>query len=169
MHAIADAFTELVEETEVMYDEGRHGLNGSAVPISLDRDGFGSLTIGVAISQIGGEQLAFVLDVARRYELDVREEDRWLRLSPQVIEADELTADEPGHIVSAARGRIALLWHPDSPGMRVPVRLTWWRRRPSGFATLGDTLHYYAARELVNAARPIKDSVSEEDYADEWD
>lgn len=45
--------------------------------------------------------------------------------------------------------RVVLLWHPDSPGMRVPVRLTWWRWRPSGFATLGDTLRYYKARELV--------------------
>lgn len=37
--------------------------------------------------------------------------------------------------------------------MRVPVRLTWWRRRPSGCATLGDTLRYYRALDLVNATR----------------
>lgn len=51
------------------------------------------------------------------------------------------------------RPRITLLWHPDSPGMRVPVRLTWYRRRPSGFATIGDTLRYHRARALVEAAR----------------
>ncbi len=90
-NVIADAFTELVEEDEVMYDEERHGLNGGAVPVSLDRDGFGSLTIGVAVSQISGEQLAFVLDVARRHDLDVREEDRWLRLAPKLVATDETT------------------------------------------------------------------------------
>lgn len=53
------------------------------------------------------------------------------------------------------RPRIELLWHPESPGMRVPVRLTWYRRRPSGFATINDTLRYYSAVELVGAHRSI--------------
>lgn len=49
------------------------------------------------------------------------------------------------------RDRVVLLWHPDSPGIRVPVRLTWWRFRPSGFATISDVLRYYRARDLVEA------------------
>lgn len=47
--------------------------------------------------------------------------------------------------------RVVLLWHPESPGVRVPVRLTWWRRRRSGFATSGDVLRYYRAVELAGA------------------
>ena len=44
-----------------------------------------------------------------------------------------------------------LLWHPDSPGVRVPVI----RNRlqmllyPKYFATLGEALKYYKAIELV--------------------
>lgn len=52
----------------------------------------------------------------------------------------------------AKRPKFLLLWHPDSPGMKVPVRRRWLRRR-SDFATLADLGRYYAARELVDAMR----------------
>ena len=40
---------------------------------------------------------------------------------------------------------ILVLWHPDSPGMRVPVRRSWLGRlfKPADFATLGEVLAYY--------------------------
>lgn len=47
------------------------------------------------------------------------------------------------------RREIRLLWHPDSPGMRVPVRVWPWSRRE--FATLTETLRYYRALALVRA------------------
>lgn len=47
--------------------------------------------------------------------------------------------------------RVRLLWHPESPGMRVPVRTLWFRRRD--FATLSEVLRYYRAVELVEALR----------------
>lgn len=44
-----------------------------------------------------------------------------------------------------------LLWHPDSPGMRVPVMRGWLGRllKPAEFATAGEVLAYYQALELV--------------------
>jgi hypothetical protein len=45
--------------------------------------------------------------------------------------------------------RMMLLWHPDSPGMRVWARVPWWRVRSArrwGFATIGDAL-LWARRE----------------------
>ena len=36
------------------------------------------------------------------------------------------------------------LWHPDSPGMRVPTRRSWLGRvfKPAHFATLGETISF---------------------------
>jgi hypothetical protein len=50
---------------------------------------------------------------------------------------------------------ITLLWHPDSPGMRVPVRRSWLGRlfKPVEFATVGEVLTYYRALELVQCER----------------
>lgn len=42
-----------------------------------------------------------------------------------------------------------LLWHPESPGMRIPVVRSWWQKLvyPEDFAILGEVLKYYAYRE----------------------
>jgi hypothetical protein len=52
---------------------------------------------------------------------------------------------------------ITMLWHPDSPGIRVPVRRGWLGRlfKPSEFATPGEVLAYYRAYELVAVARGV--------------
>jgi len=38
-----------------------------------------------------------------------------------------------------------LLFHPESPGMRIPVVRNWWQRLlyPKDFATLSEVLFYY--------------------------
>jgi hypothetical protein len=61
----------------------------------------------------------------------------------------------PDSIFAFFRSRVVVLWHPDSPGMHVPARLAWWRKRPSGFATPGDVLRYYRACDLVEAMRRV--------------
>ena len=95
MDAIRGAFTELLDDEATLLDPDQRGYAGAAVPLSLDRDEFGQISIGVFLSEIDGAQLSYVLGVARRHELEVREESRWLRLSPQLIATDEETADEP--------------------------------------------------------------------------
>lgn len=48
-----------------------------------------------------------------------------------------------------------VLWHPDSPGMRVPVVRTWWQRLiyPTDFATIGESLKYYKYEEAFKMMR----------------
>lgn len=94
MHAIG-AFTELVDDESILFDPEQIGYCGAAVSVSLDRDEFGQMTIGVQLKEIDGGQLSYVLEVARRHELEVREEAGWLRLSPQLIATAGETADEP--------------------------------------------------------------------------
>jgi hypothetical protein len=95
MDAIRDAFTELLDDESTLLDADQRGYAGAAVPISLDRDEFGQVSIGVFLSEIDGAQLSYVLGVARRHELEVREESRWLRLSPQLIATEDETVNEP--------------------------------------------------------------------------
>ncbi len=72
---MAAAFGDLTEEG-VLSDPDR-----LAVRISLDRDTFANLSIGVQLKEIKGEKLFNVLAVARKYKFEVREENGWLRLS----------------------------------------------------------------------------------------
>ena len=53
---------------------------------------------------------------------------------------------------------ILLLWDPESPGMRVPVRRGFFGRlfKPSDFATISECLAYYRALRLVR--RPYERS-----------
>ncbi len=95
MQAIKDAFTELLEDANLLRDPSEEGYAGSSVAISLDRDDFSVLDIGVRLKEISGEQLAYVLEVAERHGLQVRELQGWLRLSlSDPIDPME-TADEP--------------------------------------------------------------------------
>ena len=52
--------------------------------------------------------------------------------------------------------QLMLLWHPDSPGMRVPVRRGWIGRllKPAEFATFGEVLAFYRALDLANYKPP---------------
>lgn len=95
MDSIRDAFTELLKDESTLLDAGQRGYAGAAVPLSLDRDEFGQVSIGVFLHEIDGGQLAYVLDVARRHELEVREDARWLRLSPQLIATADDEEREP--------------------------------------------------------------------------
>lgn len=88
MDVISQAFAELQADTTSLFDTEQAGYFGAAVAVSLDRDNLGSVSISVQLKEIDGGQLAFVLEVARRYELDVREESGWLRLSPHFIATD---------------------------------------------------------------------------------
>lgn len=94
MEVISAAFAELQADTDSLLDASQVGYFGAAVAISLDRDSFGRASINVKLKEIDGGQLSYVLDVARRYELDVREENGWLNLSPQLIETEEKAEDE---------------------------------------------------------------------------
>lgn len=100
MHVIGDAFTELVDDETILFDPEQRGYYGAAVALSLDRDSLGQLSIGVCLKEVDGGQLSHVLEVARRHELEVREEQGWLRLSPQLIATDDETADKPEEAVA---------------------------------------------------------------------
>lgn len=100
MHMIGDAFTELVDDETTLFDPDQRCYPACAVPLSLDRDEFGQLTIGVFLKEVAGGQLSFVLEVARRHELEVREEGGWLRLSPQLIATEDDADREPAEAVA---------------------------------------------------------------------
>lgn len=42
------------------------------------------------------------------------------------------------------RKKVKLVWHPESPGMKMMVFRNWWQRlwRPKNFATLGEALRH---------------------------
>lgn len=48
---------------------------------------------------------------------------------------------------------VQILWHPESPGMRVYVIRNWWQKLfyPEEFATLGESIKYSDAIKLVRA------------------
>ena len=50
------------------------------------------------------------------------------------------------------RGQMVTAWHPDSPGARVTVWRSWWRRKSVPFATLSEVLRSY--RPTFDATRP---------------
>lgn len=88
-------FEELVEDTSTLYDPEQKGYFGAAVTVQIERDSLGSPSVDVKLAQIEGSQLQFVLNVARKYELEVREESGWLRLSAHLNSDDMETEDEP--------------------------------------------------------------------------
>jgi hypothetical protein len=89
------AFTELVEDTTALSDPAliEDDQPYAAVTVSMERDSSGYFYIDVKLRQIEGSQLAFVLSVARKYELEAREEEGWLRLSRHFTSED--FAEEP--------------------------------------------------------------------------
>lgn len=101
MGVISAAFAELQADTDCLLDPTQIGYFGAAVAISLDRDNNGKTSINVHLKAIDGGQLSYVLDVARRYELDVREENGWLNLSPHLVETDETADDEVEETVAS--------------------------------------------------------------------
>lgn len=88
------AYGELIEDKTVLYDPDE-SHSRRAVVVQLERDGWGDFHIDVALNQIDAAQLGFVLAVARRYELDAREEAGWLRLSRHYNDSDGEEAEEP--------------------------------------------------------------------------
>jgi hypothetical protein len=101
METIHEAFNELVQDETVLCDPSNKGYSHAAVTVHLERDNFGSYSIDVTLKEIDGAQLAFVLDVARRHELEVREESGWLRLSPHLTSADLEDAEVEPEAVTA--------------------------------------------------------------------
>lgn len=89
------AFEELVEDTTALRDPEMDGHHGSSVRVQIERDSFGSPSVDVALAGIEGSQLAFVLGVARKYELDAREERGWLRLTAHPTFGDVEDEDAP--------------------------------------------------------------------------
>lgn len=53
---------------------------------------------------------------------------------------------------------IKLVWHPESPGMKMFVYRTWWQRlwRPKDFATLGEVLRHADKKLSLLDEREIK-------------
>lgn len=51
-----------------------------------------------------------------------------------------------------------VLWHPESPGVRVPVVRSWWQRLfyPRKFATISEVLRHYAYQDALKAMKGAK-------------
>lgn len=92
--SVRSAYTEIVEDTTVLWDPDAKDSR-AAVVVQLERDQWGEFHVDVALEQIDGAQLSFVLGVARRHELDVHEDRGWLRLGRHYNDSDDESADEP--------------------------------------------------------------------------
>lgn len=91
---VLSAYLELVRDAKVLFDPDQDGYCGAAVYVDLTRDNTGASSINVALKNIAGAQLAFVLSVARRYELEAREEGGCLNLRHLVyVEAESAERD----------------------------------------------------------------------------
>ena len=88
MRVAIAAFEDLVGDTDILFDPDMGGHANAAVVVQIERDSFGSPNVDVSVAGLDGAQIAFVLDVARRHELNVREERGWLRLQPHYSSAD---------------------------------------------------------------------------------
>lgn len=96
---IMAAYDELVADTTYLRDpEARHPT--SAVVVQAERDGWGEFHVDVSLREIEGSQLQFVLNIARRYELDVHEMNGWLRLGRHYNDTD--VEDDPEPALEAA-------------------------------------------------------------------
>jgi hypothetical protein len=100
MDTMLAAFTELVEDKTVLWDPDLTSPH-AAVVASLDRTGWGHFEINVSLKVIEGSQLAFVLAVARKYELEVREENGWLTLSRHLTSDDLEEEPEPAEAAAS--------------------------------------------------------------------
>jgi hypothetical protein len=88
MEVLIAAFRELVDDTMALHDPEQDGYVGAAIHVTLERRNDGGDEINVHLKQIAASQLAFVLSVARKYELEAREENGWLTLRPHLISSD---------------------------------------------------------------------------------
>jgi hypothetical protein len=93
---VFQAFEEIVRDQKTLYDPEQEGFVGAAIHADLTREWTGSFCINVELKNIDGAQLAFVLDVARRYELQAREEEHYLTLRPHLIAVEEDEAERRG-------------------------------------------------------------------------
>lgn len=85
---IVQAYLEIVADTTTLW-EPEYPSPRAAVVAQLERDGWGAFHADVNLDEIEGSQLAFVLAVARKWELDAREERGWLRLSRHYNDTDD--------------------------------------------------------------------------------
>jgi hypothetical protein len=90
---IVQAYLEIVSDTTVLWDPDVESPR-AAVVVQLERDGWGSFHADVNLNEIEGSQLAFVLAVARKWELEAREERGWLRLARHYNDSD-IDEEEP--------------------------------------------------------------------------
>lgn len=95
------AFEEIVRDRKTLYDPEQDGYVDAAIYADLTRENTGSFCINVGLKQIDGAQIAFVLDIARRYELEAREESRYLTLRPHLIAVEEDEAEVEPEAVTA--------------------------------------------------------------------
>lgn len=86
---LMEAFNEIVRDKTTLLDPDALGYASAAIYADLTRESTGSFCVNVGLTQIDGAQLAFVLDVARRYELEAREERGYLCLRPHLIPTEE--------------------------------------------------------------------------------
>lgn len=98
---VLSAYLELAGDTDLLFDQEQDGYVGAAVYVDLTRDNTGASSINVALKNIDGAQVAFVLDVARRYELEAREEGGYLNLRPHLIYAENGDAEREPEAVEA--------------------------------------------------------------------
>ena len=95
------AYNDLVDDTTVLYDESLAGEPWAAIHVNLERDNSGDFYVDVKLRSLDGAQIAFVLNVARRYELDVREEEGWLHLTRH-LNMNDAETDEDAPVLSEA-------------------------------------------------------------------
>jgi hypothetical protein len=98
---VLSAYLELARDTKLLYDPGEDGYVGAAVYVDLARDNTGASSINVALKNIDGAQVAFVLDVARRYELEASEENGYLNLRPHLVFVEETDGEREPEAVEA--------------------------------------------------------------------
>lgn len=95
------AYLELVSDASVLYDPDQDGYVGAAVYVDLTRENTGASAINVSLKNIDGAQVAFVLAVGRRYELEAREEGGYLTLRQHLIYVEEGEGDREPEAIEA--------------------------------------------------------------------
>lgn len=74
--------------SDLIHDKTVDGEYSGHIPVDLSHDCWGGFHIDVPIHGLESGQIKFVLGVAHRHELECREEEGYLRLSPHLTMTD---------------------------------------------------------------------------------
>ena len=87
MELMIAAYQDLLA-SDLIHDKTIEGDYSGHVGVSLEHDMWGGFHIDVALHGLEAGQITYVLEVARRHELEAREESGFLRLSPHLTTAE---------------------------------------------------------------------------------